>query len=58
MTSGGPTSGTELMTIYAYRRAFMEFNFSEGAAISNILLLILMVVGLLYTRMLKDEEVG
>lgn len=57
MTTGGPVNSTELMTIYSYRRSFMEFNFGEGAAISNIQFVILLAIGLFYTRMIKNDEV-
>lgn len=58
MTTGGPVYSTELMSIYSYRRSFMEFNFSEGAAIANILFIILFAVGLLYTKMIGKDEVA
>ena len=56
MTTGGPVYSTELMSIYSYRRSFMEFNFSEGGAIANILFLILFVIGLFYTKTIGKEE--
>lgn len=56
MTGGGPANGTELLTLLSYRSSFMEFNFSQGAAIANILFLILFAVGLFYTKMLGRED--
>lgn len=56
MTGGGPANGTELMTLLSYRSSFVEFNFSQGAAVANVLFLILFVVGLFYTRMLGRED--
>lgn len=57
MTSGGPVGGTTLMTIYSYKKSFVEFKFSEGAAITNVLFIVLFLVGLFYIRMIgKDEE--
>ena len=56
MTGGGPANGTELMTLLSYRSSFVEFNFSQGAAVANVLFLILFVVGIFYTKMLGKEE--
>ncbi len=57
MTAGGPVDGTEIIPILSYKRSFVQFNFSEGAAIGNIMFIILFTVGLLYTRMISKEEV-
>ena len=57
MTGGGPVNATELLSTYSYRLSFSEFNFSRGAAVTNILFVILFIVGLGYLRLVKDEEV-
>lgn len=56
MTSGGPNNATELLSIYSYRRSFMEFNFGEGAAIAIVMLMILLVFGVMYMRILRKED--
>ncbi|MCP1103520.1 multiple sugar transport system permease protein [Aequitasia blattaphilus] len=56
MTKGGPINATELVSTYAYRLSFEEFQFSKGAAAANILFLILFVVGLFYIKLINDEE--
>lgn len=56
MTKGGPVNSTELVSTYAYRLSFEEFQFSKGAAAANILFLILLVVGCFYIRLINDEE--
>ena len=56
MTGGGPVNGTELLTLYSYKNSFTQFEFSTGAAISNILMLILLLVGIIYIRMMSDDE--
>ena len=50
MTKGGPINSTELVSTYAYRLSFEEFQFSKGAAASNILFLILLVVGVFFIK--------
>ncbi|BBF45266.1 possible alpha-xyloside ABC transporter, permease component [Lachnospiraceae bacterium KM106-2] len=57
MTKGGPVNSTELVSTYAYRLSFEEFQFSKGAAASNILFLILLVVGVFYIKTINDDEV-
>lgn len=57
MTAGGPVNGTQLLTIYSYKNSFISYDFSTGTVISNLLLLILFVVGLFYVKLMgKDEE--
>lgn len=56
MTGGGSVNGTELLTLYSYKNSFTKFDFSVGATISNILMLLLLVVGVFYIRMMKDDE--
>ncbi len=56
MTGGGPANSTEVLSTVSYRRAFENFNFSEGAAVANILFFILLLVSLFYLKMLNKEE--
>lgn len=57
MTKGGPVNSTELVSTYAYRLSFEEFQFSKGAAAANILFIILLAVGCLYIKTISDDEV-
>ena len=57
MTGGGPVNATEVLSTYAYRQSFSEFNFSVGAAIANVLFLCLFVVGLGYIKTIRKDEV-
>lgn len=57
MTKGGPVNATELVSTYAYRLSFEEFQFSRGAASANVLFLILLVVGMFYVKTINDDEV-
>lgn len=56
MTKGGPINATELVSTYAYKLSFEQFQFSKGAAAANILFLILLVVGMFYIKLINDEE--
>lgn len=56
MTKGGPVNATELASTYAYKLSFDQFQFSKGAAASNVLFLILFAVGIFYIKLINDEE--
>lgn len=57
MTKGGPVDSTQLVSTFSYRLSFEEFQFSKGAAVSNVLFLILLLVGFFYIRLIDDDEV-
>ena len=57
MTKGGPVNSTQLVSTYAYRLSFEEFEFSNGASAANVLFLILLFVGFFYIQLIKDDEV-
>lgn len=55
MTNGGPNNATQLLSTWAYTQTFSNFNFGQGAAIGNILLVISMVIAMFYLRSLRRE---
>lgn len=57
MTGGGPINSTEVLSTVAYRFSFDEFNFSLGAAVANVLFLILFAISLVYLKFVNDDEV-
>lgn len=56
MTSGGPNNATQLMSTWAYTQAFQNFNFGQGAAISDILLVLSFLLALVYLRSLRKQN--
>ena len=56
MTGGGPGASTEVLSSLAYRFSFTEYNFSEGAAVANVLFVLLMIVGLFYIHLVNKED--
>lgn len=56
MTGGGPGSSTEMLSTLAYRYSFNEYNFSQGAAVANVLFVLLMLVGIVYIRIVTKED--
>lgn len=50
MTGGGPMGKTTTLGIAAYNRAFVSYNFGEGAAIGVVWLVFLFALSLVYNR--------
>lgn len=57
MTNGGPVNATQMLTTYAYKLSFTEYNFSMGATVGVILFACLMVVGAVYMYLISKEGV-
>jgi multiple sugar transport system permease protein len=56
ITKGGPGNATEVLPTFAYRLSFINFNFGRSAAVSVIMLLILLGAAILYLRAIMKEE--
>lgn len=56
MTEGGPAHKTEVMALYIYKRAFMDYDFGTASAASTVLFLLSMVVSLVYLYLTRDRE--
>jgi multiple sugar transport system permease protein len=50
LTQGGPANATQTIATQSYQRSFVEFKFGQGAALSNILILISLVFAIVYLR--------
>jgi len=56
MTSGGPVNSTQMLSTYSYKLSFEMFKYSKGAAVANILFVILFFVSLFYLKFTYSEE--
>lgn len=56
LTGGGPGNATEVIDLYTYRQAFVQFKFSYASAICVILFIILVVCGIIYQRVTMEED--
>lgn len=56
MTSGGPVNSTHMLSTYSYKLSFEMFKYSEGSAVANVLLVILLLVGMLYLKVTKEGD--
>ena len=50
LTGGGPGNATEVIDLFTYRQAFVQFKFSYAAAICIILFVVLFCCGMIYQR--------
>jgi multiple sugar transport system permease protein len=53
LTQGGPANATQTINLMSYQRSFVEFKFGQGAALSNILILISLVFAIVYLRVTR-----
>lgn len=56
ITKGGPGSATEVLPTLAYRLSFIHFNFGQSAAVSVVMLAILLVAAAGYLKLTVAEE--
>ncbi len=57
LTSGGPGTDTEVLSLHAYRELFSYINFGLGSAMSLVLAVICIVLAAVMARQLTLEEV-
>jgi ABC-type sugar transport systems, permease components len=56
MTQGGPLGATQTLSIYGYKAFFNQFEYGQGAAVMNILLVVMIVVTVIYLRISREEN--
>jgi multiple sugar transport system permease protein len=55
LTQGGPANATQTIAVMSYQRSFVEFKFGQGAALSNILILIALIFATVYLRATRRQ---
>lgn len=55
LTGGGPANSTQTLATVAYQRSFVEFEFGQGAALSNILIVIALIFAAFYIWRTRRE---
>jgi multiple sugar transport system permease protein len=58
MTQGGPANATQTLTIWAYNLSFINFDFGQGAAVGNLLIVVALVFGAVYIRSARVTRDG
>jgi multiple sugar transport system permease protein len=55
LTQGGPANATQTIATQSLQRSFVEFKFGQGAALSNILILISLTFAIVYLRATRRQ---
>lgn len=50
LTGGGPANATQTLATQSYRLSFVQFDFGQGAAVGNLLILISLLFAIVYLR--------
>ncbi len=58
LTQGGPANGTLTLTIWSYNLSFVNFNFGQGAAVGNLLIVVALIFGAVYIRSARIGQEG
>jgi len=56
LTNGGPLHSTELLSSLAYQFSFNSGAFSKGAAVANVMFVILFALSMVYQKLLKVQR--
>jgi len=56
LTKGGPGSSTEVLSFFAYRKAFLGLSLNEGSAAAFVLLLIILAMTIVFFTLLERRR--
>ena len=56
LTRGGPANATQTIATQSYHLSFVEFDFGQGAAMGNILIVVSLVFATLYLRASRERR--
>lgn len=58
VTRGGPANASQTLTTWSYQLSFQQFEFGQGAAVGNVLIVVTTLFGLLYLRSARQNLVA
>ena len=56
LTGGGPSNATQTLATQSYKLSFANFEFGQGAALGNVLVLVSVVFAVVYLRLSRSGE--
>ncbi len=56
MTKGGPANGTQVISYYTYQTTFQYSKFGQGAALSYLVSLFILIMALVYVRLISGKR--
>jgi multiple sugar transport system permease protein len=58
LTGGGPANGSLTLAVESYKLSFQSFAFGQGAAMSNVLIVIALIFAVIYLRVNKQALIS
>ncbi|WP_407569332.1 carbohydrate ABC transporter permease [Deinococcus altitudinis] len=55
-TAGGPLDSSQVLSTFAYKLVFQQYQFGQGAALLNMLFVLLLILAVFYVRSISREE--
>ena len=55
LTGGGPANSTQTIATQSYHLSFIEFDFGQGAALSNVLIVMSLIFAIVYLRAARRD---
>jgi multiple sugar transport system permease protein len=56
LTGGGPGQSTQVLSLYAFQKAYKDFNFGYAGALSVVMFVLLMLFAWAYVRVSKVNQ--
>ena len=56
LTGGGPGQATQVLSLYAFQKAYIDFDFGYSGAISVVMFVILMIFTVVYVRVTRAAQ--
>jgi multiple sugar transport system permease protein len=58
LTGGGPANGSLTLAVQSYKLSFQNFAFGQGAAMSNVLIVVALIFAVIYLRINKQAFIS
>lgn len=57
MTQGGPIGSSEILFTYAYKKAFVSFDFGQSSAVSSVIFIMICTLTFFYSKLIAEKKV-
>lgn len=55
LTGGGPSNGTKVIAFHIYEKTFKALNFGQGAAVSYLVFIVILLMAIVYFKLIYSE---
>ena len=56
LTNGGPGHSSQVLSLYAFQKAYIDFDFGYSGAISVVMFVLLMIFTIIYVRVTRAAQ--